>query len=414
MTEDPVVFRDVRKTFRLRNRSDSLRDAIPRVLRRALGRGGEAPAPFVALDGASFAARKGEVLGLVGANGAGKSTALRLAAGVYRADGGTVSVRGRVAAMIELGAGFHPDLSGRENIFLAGALLGLRKREVQAVLEPIVEFSGVGGFIDSPVRVYSSGMAVRLGFSVAAHVPAEVLLVDEVLAVGDLEFQERCLRRMEERRAEGVTVLFVSHNMAVVEQFCDRVVLLHHGKVVADGPPREAVAEYRRVLAREMTERGSDPAGPAASRPRHGTGALLLEKVRISGEPGGGAGSVPAGGRLVIRVDWRAPRPCADPVLGCAIYTQDGALCAEATNAVEPAGALGGSGSFEVVIPALPLLPGDYEVSVFAKDSDGLMPLDMHHRLYPLKVLGRVPSGERGLVSLASRWTYAGGGGAEG
>ena len=274
MQEARIEFRGVQKAFRLRNRSDSLRDVVARTFRSLGGTGGR-PAPrFVALDGVSFAVRPGEVLGIVGANGAGKSTSLRIAAGVYRPDGGEVIVRGRVAAMIELSAGFHPDLSGRENVYLAGALLGLTRREVETVFGRIVEFADIGEFLESPVHMYSSGMAVRLGFAVAAHVPAEILLVDEVLAVGDLEFQNKCLLRMRERRSEGVSIVFVSHNLAVVEQFCDRVVFLHRGKVVVDAAPREAIDAYRRRVAEDHDHGyGRETFVPNM---RHGTGELFL------------------------------------------------------------------------------------------------------------------------------------------
>jgi ABC-type polysaccharide/polyol phosphate transport system ATPase subunit len=240
-----IEFRDVRKTFRMRNRSDALRDAVHRGVARLFGRRGEPVKRHVALDGVSFRVAPGEALGVVGPNGAGKSTALKLAAGVLRPDQGDVRIEGRVAALIELSAGFHPDLSGRENIFLGGALLGLRRKEILAVLPRIAQFAELGEYFDSPVRTYSSGMAVRLGFAVAAHVPAEVLLVDEVLAVGDITFRARCMERMVERRREGVSILFVSHHLEAVESFCDRAVFVDHGRIHAEGPPPEVVAAYR-------------------------------------------------------------------------------------------------------------------------------------------------------------------------
>jgi len=411
LAEEIVVFRDVRKTFRIRNRSDALRDAIPRLLGRLVGRASSGPAPFVALDGVSFAARRGEAVGVVGANGAGKSTALRLAAAVYRPDAGSVEVKGRVAAMIELGAGFHPDLSGRENIYLVGALLGLRRRDIEVVFDRIVGFADIGEFLDSPVRVYSSGMAVRLGFAVAAHVPAEVLLVDEVLAVGDMDFQAKCLQRMAERRQEGVSILFVSHNLTIVQQFCDRVVLLHHGKVIADGEPSDAIGTYRRKMAEEHPEKEDRAGGRWNWSPRHGTGEVRLEGVRVEGDEGLPAGCARSGGRLRISASWKAASSYENPVFGVAVYSPDGALCAEATTLASPPGRVEGTGQMAVEIPELSLLPGDYEVSVFAKDRDGLMPLDVHQRIYPLTVVGDAPPGERGFVSLRPVWSVSRNGG---
>ncbi|MEN8151241.1 MAG: ABC transporter ATP-binding protein [Planctomycetota bacterium] len=249
MAEPRIVFSNVTKSFRMRNRSDALRDATHRLLLRCLGQKREAPPRFVALDDVSFQVAPGEVLGIIGHNGAGKSTSLRLAADVYPPDSGGITIRGRVSAFIELSAGFHPDLSGRENIFLGGALLGLSKREIRGVFDEIAEFADIGEFLESPVRTYSSGMAVRLGFAVAAHVPAEILLVDEVLAVGDQEFRAKCMDRMLEVKDGGASVIFVSHNLRAVEAFCDRVILLDGGKVRVEGTPAEALAGYEAAKA---------------------------------------------------------------------------------------------------------------------------------------------------------------------
>jgi ABC-type polysaccharide/polyol phosphate transport system ATPase subunit len=235
----------VRKSFRTRNRSDALRDATHRLLLRVVGLRQEPPRRFVALDHINFSVVPGEALGIIGPNGAGKSTTLRLAAGVYPQDSGEVVVRGRVSAFIELSAGFHPDLSGRENIYLGGALLGLRKRQVNDVFDDIAEFADIGEFLESPVRTYSTGMAVRLGFAVAAHVPAEILLVDEVLAVGDLDFRAKCMDRMAERRSEGASILFVSHNLRAVERFCDRALFLAEGSIRAEGDPSDVIRAYK-------------------------------------------------------------------------------------------------------------------------------------------------------------------------
>jgi lipopolysaccharide transport system ATP-binding protein len=207
---------------------------------------------FTALDGVSFEVRRGESFGIIGRNGSGKSTTLGLIAGVLRPTGGTVGVRGRVSPLLELGAGFHPDLSGEENLLLNGVLLGLTRREVLEKQEAIAAFSELGDFIRRPLRTYSSGMIARLGFSVVVHLDPEILLIDEVLAVGDEAFQSKCMKRMEAFRAAGTTMLFVSHNLQAVERLCDRVALLETGRLAALGPPKEIVAEYvRRVRQAE-------------------------------------------------------------------------------------------------------------------------------------------------------------------
>ena len=209
---------------------------------------------FTALDGVSLEVRRGECFGVIGRNGSGKSTTLGLMAGVYRPTSGAVRVDGRVSPLLELGAGFHPDLSGEENLLLNGVLLGLTRQQVLAKRDAIVAFSELGEFIRRPLRTYSSGMVARLGFSVVVHLDPEILLIDEVLAVGDEAFQAKCMRKMESFRSSGTTMVFVSHNLAAVESICDRVALLERGRLVTVGPPKEAVAEYlRSVRAAEAT-----------------------------------------------------------------------------------------------------------------------------------------------------------------
>jgi lipopolysaccharide transport system ATP-binding protein len=198
------------------------------------------------------------VLGVIGRNGAGKSTLLKVLTRISTPTSGRVEIRGRVGSLLEVGTGFHPELTGRENIYLNGAILGMKRREIQRKLPEMVEFSGVEAFLDTPVKRYSSGMYVRLAFSVAAHLEPEILLVDEVLAVGDAEFQARCLGRMEDFGATGRTVLFVSHNMQTVAQLCDRVLLMERGRVVRDGPAAEVVAHYLQTSAGAGSSRNWD------------------------------------------------------------------------------------------------------------------------------------------------------------
>jgi len=204
--------------------------------------------PFWALRNVSFAVRRGETLGIVGANGAGKSTILKLLCGITTPTVGEIRLYGRVAALIEIGSGFHPELTGRENVFLSGTLLGMRRREIADKLDAIVAFAGIDSFLDTPVKWYSSGMYVRLGFAVAAHLDAEILLVDEVLAVGDEAFQARCLARVEELRRRGATIILISHDLAAVERVCERVLLIERGCVALEGEPREVIRQYRERL----------------------------------------------------------------------------------------------------------------------------------------------------------------------
>src|SRR5918996_769029 len=216
---------------------------------------------FWALRDATFTVPRGQTVGIIGPNGAGKSTLLKLLSGITAPTEGEIRLHGRLAALIEVGSGFHPELTGRENVFLSGAILGMRRADIARSFDRIVEFAGVGDFIDMPVKWYSSGMYVRLGFAVAAHVEAQILLVDEVLAVGDEAFQQRCYRRIAELRDAGATVVFISHDLASVERLCPRVMLFRNGRVVFDGDSHTAVVEYRRSIG---------AAGPADPVPNDG------------------------------------------------------------------------------------------------------------------------------------------------
>ncbi len=234
-----IEFWHVSKRFRLAE-GRSLREFVP-----ALFRGRAFSEPFYALRDVTFHVSRGETVGIVGRNGSGKSTALKLMAGVMAPTAGEVRVRGRVSPLIELGAGFHPDLTGRENVHLNGSILGMSSREIDEQFDSIVDFAELREFIDTPVKRYSSGMYVRLGFSVAVHSNPQILLVDEVLSVGDAFFQEKSLAKMHEFKAKGVTIVVVSHSAELVTQFCDRAIWLDHGRIVADGPAAEVVERYK-------------------------------------------------------------------------------------------------------------------------------------------------------------------------
>jgi len=239
-----IRLRDVRQRYkRIRKRSRSLRETLRRLYRRE-----PILKQFDALKGVSFAVASGETLGLIGRNGSGKSTLLKIIARIFPPTAGTVEVNGAVSPLIELGAGFHLDLTGRENVVLAGVILGFTRREMEKKLDPILDFAGLQDFIDTPLRTYSSGMAARLGFAVATEIDPDILLVDEVLAVGDVGFQEKCLARMNNFRRLGKTMVFVSHDMEQVRQVCDRVLLLHEGELLAEGKPDEVIRRYLDLL----------------------------------------------------------------------------------------------------------------------------------------------------------------------
>ena len=260
MARPLVTVTNVSKQFRLGQGHDSLRDLLANTFARWLrGRAKpRSPSRFWALRDVSFSVEPGEAVGIIGPNGAGKSTILRLLAGILRPDGGEVAVDGRLAALIEVGAGFHGDLTGRENIFLNGAILGMTRTEIRDKLDAIVAFAGLERFLDMPVKRYSSGMYARLGFSIAAHVDPEILLVDEVLSVGDALFRVRCLERMHELLRRGTTLVFVTHQLDQMQSICRRAIVLEEGRVTYSGATREAVGYYFKAMSRAYVHRTAD------------------------------------------------------------------------------------------------------------------------------------------------------------
>ena len=249
LSDPAIALENVSKQYLLSfYKPEALKTAIlqlPALLRRGRGRW-----PFWALSDINLAVRPGESLGVIGPNGSGKSTLLRIMARIAPPTKGRVTVRGRISALLELGAGFHPQISGRENAILNAVLLGLSLKEAREVMPQIIEFSELGDFIDQPMRTYSSGMYVRLGFAVAVHIQPEVLLVDEVLAVGDTEFQRKCFSHIEKLRADNVTIVFVSHDLMAVARFCDRVILMDHGRISFEGDAGAVIHEYLSRIAR--------------------------------------------------------------------------------------------------------------------------------------------------------------------
>src|SRR3954467_11264152 len=257
----------------------------PREARRlkdaVVARGRSQPTEVAALKDVSFEIEPGAAVGLVGRNGSGKTTLLRLISGIIKPSSGRVEIGGRVGSLLELGAGFHPDLTGRENVFLNGSIYGLKRAYLREQLDEIVAFAGLEQAIDRPVRTYSSGMYMRLGFAIAAHIDADVLLLDEVFAVGDEQFQRKCFGKIFEFKQRGGTIVFVSHDASAVERLCDRAVLLKDGLVAFDGPTHDAIVQYRRLLAGER-----DPEERGAGLKEWGSGEARIARLRLLGPDG--------------------------------------------------------------------------------------------------------------------------------
>jgi lipopolysaccharide transport system ATP-binding protein len=295
--------------------SETLGEALARPL-RSLTRTGPRPRDFLwALKDISFEVHSGEVVGFIGRNGAGKTTLLKILSRITEPTEGYFEIRGRIGSLIEVGSGFHPDLTGRENVYLYGSILGMGKGEVQRRFDEIVAFAEVERFIDTPVKRYSSGMYMRLAFAVAAHLQADIMMVDEVLSVGDYAFQKRCLGKMEEVATSGRTVLFVSHNMTAVAALCRRAYLLDRGRIVVDGPAAEVVREYKAAHA-------ADELVPIREREdRRGDGSVRVTGLRI--EPADGGDAITSNSRLRIIVDYESESSLRAPRFQVTIHDAD-------------------------------------------------------------------------------------------
>ena len=323
---------------------------------------------FWALRDISFDIERGDTVAIIGSNGAGKSTLLKILSRITDPTEGYVKLRGQVASLLEVGTGFHLELSGRENIFLNGAILGMRKSEIQAKFNEIVRFSGIGKFLDTPVKRYSSGMYVRLAFAIAAHLEPEILIVDEVLAVGDVAFQKKCLGKMAEATQHARTVLFVSHNMAAVEALCKKGIVLNQGQVVFSGTAKAAVEYYLHNLAGQGTPSGSHITNLTASASRSPKYRPILKRLELYSKGDRPfCGELPVGGSLKAIVHICFEEPCAafDPFLS--ITAHGGQLICTACSAYEPSRVhqeYVGETTFVCDIPSLPLVPGEYRIDV--------------------------------------------------
>ncbi|MEO8275106.1 MAG: ABC transporter ATP-binding protein [Thermoanaerobaculia bacterium] len=400
-----------------------------RTLKSALlGRRGEealaGDATIAAVEDVSFEIARGEAFGIVGGNGSGKSTLLKLIAGILKPTSGTLETSGRVAALIELGAGFHPEISGRENIFINGAVLGLSKREIAARYERIVEFSGLEEFLEEPVKNYSSGMYVRLGFAVAIHTDPEILLVDEVLAVGDEAFAHRCLRRIEELLASGRTVIFVSHALGLVEELCSRVLWLDNGRVRLLGDPRRAVDGYRQAVAEDESrahreakeERERDESEPAVRAAhsnatedvlRWGSGAAEILGVRLLDAAGVERYHFESGEAVTFELEVQAAAALEDIVFGVGLFSPRAVEVWGTNTDIDGFASQSFSGRATIALecPSLRLAPGEYLVDVAAHAQDGA-PYDYRRKLLAFSVTSS--SGGAGVYLPEHRWKFGG------
>jgi lipopolysaccharide transport system ATP-binding protein len=348
----------------------SLGEAVTRRVKRGLRRPSD-ETDFWALRDVAFDLHRGEALGLVGRNGAGKSTLLKLIARISPPTSGRIEAYGRMATLLEVGTGFHPELTGRENVFLNGAILGMRRQEIAAKLDAIVDFSGVTGFLDEPVKHYSSGMRVRLAFSVAAHLEADILLVDEVLAVGDADFQRKCMGKMQDVAGQGRTVIFVSHNLGAVQRLCTRAMLIESGRLELDAAPSEVTARY---LERWGPDQTGGTAVLADDMPRFGKGEARIRRVVLCDLAGRELTAVHFGQPFRVRLLVEASEPIDEAVFEVGVSSADGERILTAQNIDgerAPAVLPQGVHELEAEIRTT-LLPGEYTLTVGVHRSNGV------------------------------------------
>ncbi|MDQ6650393.1 MAG: ABC transporter ATP-binding protein [Actinomycetota bacterium] len=391
--EPAIAVSGLSKRFRVyRERNQSLKAA---VLRGGRARYEE----FWALRDVSLEVPVGATYGLIGQNGSGKSTLLKCMARILRPDEGRLAVTGKVSALLELGAGFHPELSGRENVFLNGSILGLAKRELAERFDEIVDFAGLEQFIDAPVKNYSSGMYVRLGFSIAINVDPDVLLVDEVLAVGDESFQQRCAVKFDELRDAGKTIVIVSHSMDSVRRLCDSAVWLDGGVVKGTGRPGDLIDEY---VGGTHAERATVETGGS----RWGTGEAQIDEVELLGA-GGRTASVRTGDTVMIRLHYTAPTTLTKPVFAIELYNVGG-VQVTAPNTYDAnlvPDRLSGSGTVDLQVDRLLLAPGVFDISAKLSDLYGVHVYDYRHRALRFSVEPGQPREQAGVMSLGGGWS---------
>jgi ABC-type polysaccharide/polyol phosphate transport system ATPase subunit len=384
---------------------------------------------FPALTDVSFQVRPGTTFALVGRNGSGKSTALKIVAGITKPTAGAVRVDGRISALIELGAGFHPEISGRENVFINGIMLGLSKREIQERFDEIVDFAELREFIDAPVKTYSSGMYMRLGFSVAIHVNPDILLVDEVLAVGDEGFTHKCLDKFAEFRRRGKTILLVTHSLGLVENLCDEAVWLDGGRVQADGDPKRVVGAYltaveageERLMAATTAKAVGDAEQPAAApssavdgppdmfkaaEGRWGSREVEITEVALVDRDGRQSFVFHSGDPLQIRLKVRAHHPTDDFAFGVGLFNAEGVCCYGTNTYVEEMNPerLSGDADVAFAIESLDLVEGTYKLDVAVHKRDGF-PYDYHRLLYTFRVKSRTR--DVGVYRPPHRWIFS-------
>ncbi len=377
------------------------------------------------LDDISFDVKRGEAVGLIGENGSGKSTTLKLLTKIIYPDSGTIKMNGRVSSLIELGAGFHSDMSGRENIYTNAAIFGLTKKEIDARLEKIIEFSELEEFIDNPVRTYSSGMYMRLAFAVAINVDADILLIDEILAVGDAAFQAKCFNRLREIKAKGTTIVLVSHSMGQIEQLCDRSIWIHEGKIRMEGAPRDVHPHYMDYMAdvtervsekrKQATEQENEQAGPAAEEntkttteeqgdlQRYGNQKAEITSITLNRADKQNCNTLRSGEDAEIVIAYKAHEIIKNASFGIGIFRNDGVQCYGTNTVIDQLQEfdLDGIGTMTIKLEKLGLLQGSYSMDIAIECDQGI-PVDYYKNAIQFDVTSRI--NDVGVMRVEHKW----------
>jgi lipopolysaccharide transport system ATP-binding protein len=407
-----LTVESVSKKFRLhRNRPVTLKESAVRWLVHR----NDSSADHWALRDVTFQVESGQALGIIGHNGAGKSTMLRLLCGLGRPTNGCIQRAGQVSGLLDLGSGFHPDMSGRENIMTGGLLSGLTKREVLERQRAIIAFAELEQFIDEPVRTYSSGMYLRLAFATAIHLDPAVLVIDEVLAVGDIRFQQKCLERLAAFRAAGKTLILTSHSADQIRNLCDEVLVLEEGQVVMQDEPESAIRCYDDLMRQRTEKRASEisdvaVAGLAIGQgSRQGTQEAAITSVELLDANGAPVEHIRSGEALTIRLEYQLARPMSDVILSLGIFNDAHIKCYETiiSSVSDQFGPLSDRGKLACHVPALPVLAGQYYINLGLYPTDWDYVYDYHWQMHPLAILGEAEYGlpTSGVVALRPVWS---------
>ena len=393
--ENAIEVHDIKKSFRVYlDKGRTLKELVLFSKRRKYEE-------RQVLQGISFEVKKGEALGLIGHNGCGKSTTLKLLTRIMYPDSGTIEMRGRVSSLIELGAGFHPDMSGRQNIYTNASIFGLTRKEIDARVDNIIEFSELEAFIDNPVRTYSSGMYMRLAFAVAINVDADILLVDEILAVGDANFQAKCFNKLREIKANGTTIVIVSHSLGQIEEICERSIWIHEGKIQKEGNPREVHPAYLEYMGQKRPEAASEKVKSEGERP--GDGRVRIKTVEVISGKEGESNVFRTGEPVTLNISYNVVEKVEEASIGLEVYNGDGVKCYSTDTRTEKMDyiKLERDGEIHLILENLELLNGKYTMDFSIKSKDSF-PIDSYTKAFSFEMYSDVK--DTGIPRLAHKW----------